>query len=441
MHGRTPPTRREIIRTAALGAGALAVGPLIRPALAGDANDRIGIALIGQGEMGTNHRRMLKGWRDDGRLNIDLVHICDVYRRRLDIAAADVGTQNKAMDYRRVIDDRNVHVVLIATPDHWHHKIAKEAMEAGKDVYVEKPMCHTIEQARDLVETQARTSRVVQVGTQSASDDVYEKIAAEIAKGSIGPLVMVTGSCARNGTAGEWRNFGLKLPGSVEAVDMEARPGPDLDWDMFLGHKWGLAPKRDWQPARFFQFRCYWDYSGGIATDLYFHQVAHLLKATGLGFPQRVTATGGIYVFNEKHTTPQGWPDDRDVPDTYATTIDYPGGPTFVLAGSMCNDRNLSEEIRGHLATVHMTDTGAEIRPQAVHAKKDVIKLQRTRNGDHGVHWPNFLEAVRNRTPEKCNAPIQLGYRTNVAISMGVMAYRTDKVMRWDAEKQEACPA
>ena len=435
-------TRRSFIRTSALAGTTVTLTPWLRRVAGQTANDRIGIALVGQGAMGTGHRHLLKRLRDQGRANIAIPHICDVYRKRLDLAATDVGAESKSMDYRRVIDDKNVDVVLIATPDHWHHKIAKEAMEAGKDVYCEKPMCHTIEQAKDLVATQARTGRCLQVGCQGTSDDLCNQIRAEITKGTIGPLVMIVASHSRNGTAGEWRNHGLHLPGGIEGVDMDAKPGPDLDWDMFLGSKWNLAPKRDWHPGRFFQFRCYWDYSGGVATDLFFHDMGRILKSTPLGFPERVTASGGIYVFNEKHKTPQGWPDDREVPDTTAMTIDYPGGPTVVLSATMCNDSNPDGEIRGHLATVVLLGKGrAEIRPQGINSRKDVIKLESTRPGNQETHWLNLLECMRNRTPDKCHAPVDLGYRATVAISMGVLAYRQEKVMKWDAAEEEAKPA
>ena len=433
-------SRRRFIGGAAIGLGLAATSWPRRAKAGASANGRLGIALIGQGEMGSLHRRLLKGWRDTKENNIDIVHVCDVYRKRLDAAAADLELGTKSMDYRRVLDDKNVDVVLIATPDHWHHKIAKEAMEAGKDVYCEKPMCHTIPQAKDLVATQRRTGRVLQVGPQSTSNDVYEKIAAEVAKGTLGPLVLITSSYARNSTAGEWRNYGLRLPGGLEGVHMDAKPGPDLDWDMWLGWKWGLAPKREWQPARFFQFRCYWDYSGGIATDLFFHQLAHILKATNLKFPERVTGNGGIYVFGPSHTTPQGWKDDREVPDTYSTTIDYPGGPTIVMASSMANDHGITEEIRGHLGTVVYTADGAEIRPQGVNPNKEPITIKRTRRGTEADHWSNFLECVRNRTPEKCDCSVELGYYTNVAISMGILSYRQQTTFKWDSEREEAKP-
>jgi predicted dehydrogenase len=434
-------TRRRFMVETIIGGGMAAASWHRLAKAAPSANDRLGVALIGQGEMGSIHRRILKRWRDAKQNNVDVVHVCDVYRRRLDAAAADLGITVKSMDYRRVLDDRSVDIVLIATPDHWHHKLARDAMEAGKDVYVEKPMCHTIPQAKDLVAVQRRTGRVLQVGPQSTSDDVYEKVAAEIAKGTIGPLVLITSSYARNGTAGEWRNYGLRLPGNLEGVDMDARPGPDLDWDMWLGWKWDLAPKREWHPSRFFQFRCYWDYSGGVATDLFFHQLAHLLKATNLKFPERATGNGGVFVFGPQHTTPQGWKDDREVPDTYSTTIDYPGGPTIVMAASMGSDRGITEEIRGHLGTVTYTNDGVVLQPQGINQDAEPIHIKRTRHGSEENHWLNFLGCVRNRTPEKCDCSVDLGYYTNVGIGMGIMSYRQHKVFKWDAQKQEASPA
>lgn len=434
-------SRRSFVRNSTLATGAFVMTPWLRSAAGQSANDRIGVGLIGQGEMGSGHRNVLKNLRASNRTNVEIVHVCDVYRKRMDIAAADSGAANKSMDYRRVLEDKNVDVVLVATPDHWHHQITVDAFTAGKDVYCEKPMCHTIEQAKDLVAAQARTKRAFQVGSQGTSSDLCEQIASEIAKGTIGPMVMIVASHSRNGTAGEWRNYGLRHPGGVEGVDMDAKPGPDLDWDMFVGWKWNLAPKRDWHPGRFFQFRCYWDYSGGIASDLFFHNMAFLVKTAGLGFPQRATANGGILVFNDKHKTPQGWPDDRDVPDTYASTLDYAGGPMVALTSTMCNDSNPDEEIRGHLATIIVSREGAEIRPQGIHSKKDVIRLKPNRRAGQDVHWLNLMECMRNRTPEKCYAPADLGYRANVATGLGVLAYRQERVMKWDAEKQEAKPA
>ena len=156
--------------------------------------------------------------------------------------------------------------MIVATPDHWHAKIALEAMDKGKDVYLEKPMCHTNEEIKQLVNTVHETKRVLQVGSQTTSGDQWWKARKAIADGMIGEMVMSQGSYHRNSIEGEWNYH----------IDKEA--GPDgkgdnyIDWKMWLGP----APKRAYDADRFFRFRKYWDYSGGIATDLFYHVVAPL---------------------------------------------------------------------------------------------------------------------------------------------------------------------
>ena len=160
----------------------------------------------------------------------------------------------------------DIDAVVVATPDHWHAKIALEAMDHGKDVYLEKPMCHTIEEAKQLAVTVHETKRVLQVGSQTTSAEQWWKAKKAIADGMIGQMLMSQGSYHRNSVEGEW-NW---------TIDPDA--GPDgkgenyIDWKMWLGS----APKRAFDADRFFRFRKYWDYSGGIATDLFFHVVAPL---------------------------------------------------------------------------------------------------------------------------------------------------------------------
>jgi predicted dehydrogenase len=426
-------SRRDFVRATAGGlatAGLASLTPRSYAQTAG-ANERINLGVIGCGAQGTGHLNRLVRARDAKLWNTEITAVCDVYRKRVEMARQKVGTQAQAtMDYREVLDMKNVDAVLIATPDHWHAKIAMDACDAGKDVYLEKPMCHTIDQARQLVRTVRETKRVLQVGVQSCSLEVLDRVREHIKKGGIGRLVMAQSSYSRNGEAGEWRNYGF-------GVDTDARPGPDLDWDMFLGWRQKLAPRREWSPYRFFQFRCYWDYSGGIATDLFFHQLAHLAKAMGVEFPERVVAGGGIWVFGKDHATPQGVPDDREVPDTFDAIIDYPGGPTVSLTSSMANDTANPELIGGHLATVYLKGNTAEIRPQGISKDKEVVTLRGERN--EGAHWDSFFGAMRTRQDPTC--PVELGYRTNVAIGMAVRAFRERRTMVWDAERERAEPA
>lgn len=415
------------------------------------ANERINVGAIGLGVMGTGHLRHLVRLRDEHKEPIEVTWLCDVYRPRLGRGQSVVGEHARTtMDYRAVLDADDVDVVLVATPDHWHARIAVDACLAGKDVYLEKPMVHTIEQAKELLRVKQQTGRVIQVGPQSCSADLYDNIRAFIKNNGIGKVVLANAAYCRNNRAGQWRDYGEFHP--------DARPGPDLDWDTWLGHKVEicgkpLAPYRDWYrengPGRFFQFRCYWDYSGGVATDLFFHTLSHLTKAMDLQFPERVVAAGGIWVFNKNHITPQGFPDDREVPDLFNMMIDYPGGPTVTLLGSMVNDTQIEKMIGGYEATIFVrSDTEAVVVPQrrVVDIRRDPrwkgkaeLVIRGERPGNQIEHWKSLFRAVREGT--EVTAPVELCYRVQVAISMGVLAYRNKACMIWDPEREEARPA
>jgi predicted dehydrogenase len=293
------------------------------------------------------------------------------------------------------------------------------------------------------VEQENKDKVRVQVGVQAASFELLDKIRDHIQKSGIGKLVMILSSYNRNNTAGPWRDFGdwedIKDPGDAH-----------LDWDKWLGHKFTcagqqLARKRDWDPKRFFQFRCYWDYSGGAATDLLFHTLTQLLKATGLDYPERVVASGGIWVFNRSHTIPAdrgGGADDRDVPDMYTTTIDYPGGPTITLVSCLDNETPLPVIIAGHDATIRIRSDDPEepmqaiVEPQGTGRIKEKVVLKGER-GDQAKHRANLVRAIRDPKVE-LYCPVSLGLRTNVAITLGVRSYRERKVYGWDAKEQKA---
>jgi predicted dehydrogenase len=424
-------SRRTFLATA----GAAALLPARGYATAAGANDRIRIGLIGVGTRGAQLLKPLAEWGKSGEHNVEVSRVGEIYTKRLDrgldLVAQHGGKAKGARDYREILDDKDVDVVVVATPDHWHHKIASEALLAGKHVYLEKPMCHTIDQAKDLVKVVKSTGKKLQVGVQGTSLEVADKIRECIKKNGIGKLVLAQSSLTRNNVAGQWRDYG--------EYDVEAKPGPDLDWDQFLGHKYGLAPKRDWSAPRYFQYRCYWDYSGGVATDLFFHQLAFLVKAMGVDIPKQVTAAGGIYVFGKDSTTPQGLPDDRENPDLFHMFADYEGGPTVTLLGSQVNDTALTELIGGHDATIYVdrkTDS-AKIVPQAGMGRiKETITLKGDGAMNERVHFANLFRAIREGTPLNC--PVELGYKVNVAIAMSVMAYRQKAAIAWDPKTETA---
>jgi hypothetical protein len=182
-----------------------------------------------------------------------------------------------------------------------------------------------------------------------------------------------------------------------------------------------------------------------VATDLLFHTLAQLLKATGLTYPERVVAAGGIWVFNRNHMIPEkrgGGPDDREVPDMYTTTLDYPGGPTVSLISCMDNRTRLPVIIAGHDATIRIRSDNPEepmeaiVEPERTGRIKEQVVLKGER-GDQAKHRANLVGAIRDAKVE-LYCPVSLGLRTNVAITLGVKSYRERKVYGWDAKEQKA---
>jgi predicted dehydrogenase len=379
------------------------------------AGERMRIGVIGCGSQGTAHLRTLVKMRDTD--NIDVLNVCDAFTKRAEAAAQLTGGKI-VKDYRRVLDNKDIDYVLIASPEHWHFQMTMDAISAGKHIYCEKPMCYTIEQARRVSERVAHTPSIkMQVGVQGMSDDSYEAANKYIQQGVLGPVVLAQIDYSRNYQGDFWDN----------RIDPDARPGENLDWNAFLGP----ARKRPFDPDRFFSWRRYWDYSGGIASDLFVHRVTRMIKSLGLTFPDRVVATGGKFFFRESAA---------EIPDTLNILIDYPQGLTVQLISSMANDSPVQHMIRGHKATLQFTPTGFEITPQRAYAKEmQPIVHKRTGAEELDLHHRNLLNAIRRNEALRCDA--KLGYYGVVATAMGNLSYRSRKYLRWDASKQRPAAA
>src|SRR6185369_9022548 len=293
--------------------------------------------------------------------------VSDVYEKRKRIHAEKYNVKG-FLDYRELLEQPDIDAVIIASPDHWHAKMALDAMDKGKDVYLEKPMVHTNDEARQLVETVKETKRILQVGSQTTSADMWYKAKKAIADGMIGQMLMSQGSYHRNSSEGEWN------------WDIEPNAGPDakgddyIDWNMWLGAQYKLAPKRPWDADRFFRFRKYWDYSLGIASDLFYHVIAPLnICWDEPQFPVKVMATGGDYVFKK---LPDGKP-DREVPDTFHLLAEYAKGHSLVLSSSMANDTHIPGMIRGHEGTIIMVEHGQFERMVPYITVKPQVKYDR----------------------------------------------------------------
>lgn len=424
------PTRRDFIKTTAAGAGVAAITARSSRSILG-ANDRLKVGIIGVGGMGNSHlNRMLE---DKDALNIDIAAVCDVYTRRMK-KAKDACGGDGYMDYRELLDQKDIDAVFIVTPDHWHSKISIEAMEAGKHVYCEKPMTLTVEQAFEVKEAVKKYKKVFQVGPGRTGDARFWKAGEIIQAGDLGKVTWAQGGYNRNVKDGAFNSW---FP--IDETAGPAKSGDDyINWDMWLGSKWDLAPRIDWNPEHFFRFRKYWPYNGGVATDLLYHILAPLLiSITGSNgvCPRKVNANGGLYVLK----------DGRDIPDVFIMNVDYNEEFTVTLTSILTNNTPVPIRIYGQYGTIDFLGQNEMV----LTGNGDYVEEFRQKNGGYNKVSPNvtprkdmhenFFSVIREGGQLNCN--VELGTSTMVAIKMAVESYRQNKTMLWDAEKQQITSA
>jgi len=408
------------------------------------ANDKIRFATIGIGGMGSADTR--------SALTVpgtELAAVADVYQGRLERAREVWGKQvDITRDYREILDRKDIDAVIVATPDHWHQRIAIEAMEKGKDVYCEKPMIQQVGEGRALVDAQKRTGRIIQVGSQRVSSVEYKKAQDLFAAGAIGTLNMVEAWWDRNSAIGAWQ-YSLPTDANEQTVS----------WDRFLGH----APKRPFEPVRLFRWRNYRDYGTGVAGDLFVHLFSGMHFVVGAIGPERVFATGGL----------RFWQDGRDVPDVMLGLYDYPKTdkhPAFTLAlrvnfvsgaGESSGFRFVGSEgimTIGRGVTLSKVPRPAapgytiETFPDTIQAEflkkyreqfppekpnSDAMRpeieerFQAPRGySDHEDHHRNFFEAVRARKPVVEDATF--GFRAAAPAVLSNVSYFEKRALAWD---------
>lgn len=404
--------RRSFLRNSA---AATLVGAQRTPA----ANDRIQLGFVGVGGRGGWLSRAFDAIGQKQGL-CRVVAVCDIWERRRREAAELYKCQGYA-DYREVVNRPDVDAVVVATPDHWHATVALAAMNQGKDVYVEKPMCHTLDEARRMLEAGLRTKRILQVGANGGSSNLNLKAKELLAKGAIGQLIMCQSSAHRNSTKGEW-NWKI-----WPDTGPQAEGDQHIDWQRFLGP----APERAWEPDRYFNFRKWWDYSGGIATDLFYHVLAPFnMMWDKPQLPTTVTASGGVYAFP-----------DREVPDTFHMMAEYAQGFSVVLTGSMANSFVTPTTLRGREGTILLDrQEGALMLKPERHV---VTNQYKSRFGDSDImvpvdptpddaHLLNWLECVRSR--RQPHIDVVAGAYAQVGITMAVMAYRQRRMLTFNPE-------
>ena len=444
-------TRRHFLKTAtAAGAAAASASASGRQAKV-SANDKIRIATIGIGGMGSGDTRYALSIP-----GIELAAVCDVYDGRLRRAREVLGNQMfTTRDYREVLARPDIDAVIIATPDHWHSRIAIDALRAGKDVYLEKPMVRTISEGKPLIEAQAASGRLLQVGSQYVSSIIYHKTRDLIRAGAIGELNMVEAWLDRNTALGAWQ-YSIPPGGSEE----------NIDWDRFLGS----APKRPFEPIRLFRWRNYRDYGTGVAGDLFVHLLSGLHIATGALGPTRVFATGGL----------RYWKDGRDVADVMLALLDYPATerhPAFNLALRVNLKSGVAEEQFGFRfvgsegtlmagPSVKVAKSSPETEPGYTigtfpkSVQQEFIEKYRLRYparpaaaGDlrpetvdtytppagydaHLEHHKVFWAAVRSREPVVEDAVF--GFRAAGAALLANVSYFEDRLCKWNPETMTA---
>ncbi len=432
-------TRRHLL----MGAAAL---PLARMLKAQSANDHVQIALIGAGGQG------MGDVRSSLQSGSKLVAVADVYQGRLDrskeLWGKDLFTTR---DYREVLNRPDVDAVIIATPDHWHQKISIDAMNAGKDVYCEKPMVQLLSDGQDVIDASKKTNRIFQVGSQRVSSIVYQKAKDLLAQGAIGELNMVEAWWDRNDAIGAWQY----------SIPPDASPAT-IDWDRFLGR----APKVPFEPVRLFRWRNYRDYGTGVAGDLFVHLFSGMHFVTGAIGPTRVYSTGGL----------RFWKDGRDVPDVLLGLYDYPKTekhPAFNLAlrvnfvdgagessgfrfvgseGIMTigNGVSVSKQPRdaepGYTIDTFTKSTQEEFLKQYREKypqrranadsmrPNDELRYSPPRGYSDSVdHHRNFLESVRSRKPVVEDATF--GFRAAGPALASNVSFFEQRMLEWDPEK------
>lgn len=389
----------------------------------------IGIGIIGLGGMGRGHLGDLLERENKGE-KVQVRAFAELYRRRqnrgIGTVKESVGRDIEAyFDYQKLLERDDIQGVIIATPDHWHAQCAIDAMAAGKDVYCQKPVTLTVEESLDVRDKSYETGRVFQCGAQNCSDDWFWQARKFIKDGGIGEIIYAQADYSRNsGTpenpmGGEW-NY---------PIDEDASDNPDagdgyIDWERWLGP----APKLPFSKPRFFQFRKFWDYSGGIATDLQYHYLAPLIIALDAKAPERAMAGGGIFV---QH-------DDREVPDTFLVTLDFPDDYSILLTSSMANSQANPVIIRGHRATIRPTEGGITVtaEPQFKEWFKGKYGAEElfVPNEPRLDHMSKFLECMRTRGEVHCTA--ETAYRAMAGVKMACDSYRQERFIFWDNEKE-----
>ena len=412
------PTRRKFIEQLLGGTAALAARGAGASARVSGANDRVRFGLIGAGGRGTEILKVALGCP-----NVECVAVADVYSRRLEKVRAIIPKAAPVSDFRRLLDDKSVDAVLIATPQHQHALNFVPALQAGKDVYQEKTMAFNSDHARMMKRAFEGSGRVVQVGIQSTSGPQFQRVQELATPENMGRVTAIHTHHYRNSPYGGW----------MRRVPEDCDP-QHVDWTAFQGE----APPHDFSGDRVINWRFFWDYSGGNVFENMVHQVGFWYKAFRLKPPARATMSG-VNSISPK----------MQVPDMMDVALEQSEG-VFVTWNSGFGNRYLGEGndmALGSLGTILRNDGTGEVRYVAEAARRhdqgpgavgnpspetpDIVGT-----GDDTLpHMQNFFDCVRSRKEPNC--PFELGYRSAIACQMAIASLRLGHTVRWDGEREE----
>jgi predicted dehydrogenase len=415
----TTPSRRKFLKTSAAGLASVGIAATSVDAATYrrilGANERIRMGVIGTGGMGTGHVDAFCNLKASSKVAYDLVALADVCQPRLDNAhkvATEKQTGVQVDRYRRYHDllaRDDIDCVLIATPEHQHHVNAMDAIHAGKDVYLEKPMTLRTEHAMQLREVVKASDRVFCVGTQKMALSKFRDARRLIAEGEIGKPIWSQTSYCRNTKTGEWNYYG---------IDPNWEPGVNVDWDEWLG--W-LGPRK-WDPKLYARWRRYKEFSTGIVGDLLVHQMTPVMFALDADWPVRVTATGFHHIDLEMENH-----------DQVNMTVQFADGHTMIVAGSTCNENGLETMIRGHEGTVHLGGSNCRITPERIFVDDhEPIDIPARPVHDQNMLRMDWMEAVSER--REPFSSVELGTKVVVAVDLATRSMWEGKAFGFDPE-------
>jgi len=418
----------EITRRHLLGVSAATIAGAPGILSAQNVSGKVNVGWIGAGTRGMHVMKMMYQAVPE---SVVISGVCDTFEGNLAKGKDQIKTMGKNtpktyVDYKDLLADKSIDAVFIATPEHLHHEMTIAALRAGKNIYVEKPLAHTIEEGQEIVREAKKAGKVVQVGTQNRSNTLYKKAKDMVAQGMIGEVHYVRAFWYRNSLEDNpaWRY----------AIPPDATE-KNTDWKKFLGS----AKNRPFDKQRYYQWRLYWDYSGGISTDLLVHQTDITNFVCGKAEPLSCMASGGIYRW-------AGASDDREVPDTLSAIYEYPDKFHINYSCYFGNEQyGYGEQFMGNEGTIEVlnrqtlrfyTEKFRGKAPDKVKARQEFTE-DKPGNDIPAVqaHTANFINAVLGK--EKVIAPVEVGQQAAVSGHLATLSLRNNKKVLWDSKTQK----